>query len=467
MDRKYLYNCLTVFSAGMAFLLASCSSEQTFAELESQNLVSEIQVKVSDPLPLLINTDSLVAIEVLPENATNKNLIWTSADEEIASVDPDGRVHANSYGDVFITVAPEIGFAGIKTIQVQVIDKINPITKITVKDSEGNETLSVYESTSLQLVATHEPEDATYSSLSWESLTPEYATVDQNGQVRGISKGTAEIKVSSRDGGNYYTVVEVEVKPVVPVETITFIEGQDDLARYETAKFDITVGPEGATAQTVRWYSDDTKVVSINEETGIYYVKDYGTATITAKSGDVEETLVVTVQPGKINDDFSYGATNWRGFSSDYSTAVVKDGKFVVTPGTNSKASIERIYDTDFHAGNYPILAIKRTEPATTYSMVLDMWTDSNYGAYKGEMKKIENPDGDGANVYYADLKAQFGSMYLSQTTTTTLDVFVYRMNNLGATENISYEVYWIKTFESEEELKEYLKINDESAAEE
>ena len=467
MNRKYLYNGLTAFMAGMAFLLASCSSEQTFTELENQNLVSEIQIKVSDPLPLLINTDSLVAIEVLPENATNKNVKWSSADEEIASVDPDGRIHANSFGDVFITVAPEIGYAGIKTIQVQVIDKINPITNITVKDSEGNETLSVYESTSLQLVATYEPEDATYSSLSWESKTPQYATVDQNGLVRGIAKGNATIRVSSRDGSNYHKDVTVEVKPVVPVETITFTDGQGDLARYETAKFNITVGPAGATAQTVRWYSDDTKVISINEETGIYYVKDYGTTTITAKSGDAEAKLQVTVRPGKINDDFSFGATNWRGFGEDFGTAVVKDGKFVVTPGTNSKASIERIYDTDFNVTEYPILAIKRTELATGYSMVLDMWTDNNYGQYRGQTEKFENPQKDGANVYYADLTQKFGSMTLPVNQTATLDVFVYRMQNLEAIENISYEVYWIKTFKSVDELKEYLRINDESATEE
>lgn len=467
MNRKYLYNGLTAFSAGMAFLLASCSREQTFAELENQNLVSEIQVKVSDPLPLLINTDSLVAIEVLPENATNKNVIWTSADEEIASVDPDGRIHANTFGDVFITVAPEIGFAGIKTIQVQVIDKINPITNITVKDSEGNETLSVYESTSLQLVATYEPEDATYSSLSWESLTPQYATVDQNGLVRGIAEGSATIRVSSRDGSNYYKDVTVVVKPVIPVETITFTDGQGDLARYETAKFDITVGPEGATAQTVRWYSDDTKVISINEETGIYYVKDYGTTTITAKSGDAEAKLTVTVIPGKINDDFSFGATNWRGFGEDFGTAVVKDGKFVVTPATNSKASIERIYDTDFNITNYPILAVKRTEPDAGYSMVLDMWTEKNYGKYGGSIVKLENPQNDGANVYYFDLTQKFGSMYLQQNQTETLDVFVFRMNDFKATENISYEVYWVKTFKSVDELNKYLGINGKSDAEE
>lgn len=457
MNNIFNLNRGALFSLSMALVFAGCNGEEKFGELESQKVISEINLKVSDPLPLLINTDSLIAYEVLPEDASNKNLIWTSSDEEIANVDAEGRIYANTYGSVFITAAPEVGFAGMKTIEVQVIDKINVITEINVTNTD----LSVYATAKLQLETSYKPVNATYSSLSWKSLNTDIATVDDNGVVTGVAPGEATIVVSARDGGKCSKEIKITVKEVVPISEIHFNEGQSDLAMYETGKFKFTTVPADATTSTVRWYSDATNVVSINEETGLYYVKSYGTATITVKSGDVVQTLAVTVQPGKINDDFSYGATNWRGFSSDYSTAVIKDGKFVVTPGTNSKASIERIYDTDFHAGNYPILAIKRTEPATTYSMVLDMWTNKDYGAYKGEMKKIENPDGDGANVYYADLTSQFGSMYLSKTSTTTLDVFVYRMNNLGSTENISYEVYWVKTFKSEDELKTYLGISN------
>lgn len=457
MNNIFNLNRGALFSLSMALVFAGCNGEEKFGELESQKVISEINLKVSDPLPLLINTDSLIAYEVLPEDASNKNLIWTSSDEEIANVDAEGRIYANTYGSVFITAAPEVGFAGMKTIEVQVIDKINVITEINVTNTD----LSVYATAKLQLETSYKPVNATYSSLSWKSLNTDIATVDENGVVTGVAPGEATIVVSARDGGKCSEEIKITVKEVVPISEIHFNEGQSDLAMYETGKFKFTTVPADATTSTVRWYSDATNVVSINEETGLYYVKSYGTATITVKSGNVVQTLAVTVQPGKINDDFSYGATNWRGFSSDYSTAVIKDGKFVVTPGTNSKASIERIYDTDFHAGNYPILAIKRTEPATTYSMVLDMWTNKDYGAYKGEMKKIENPDGDGANVYYADLTSQFGSMYLSKTSTTTLDVFVYRMNNLGSTENISYEVYWVKTFKSEDELKTYLGISN------
>lgn len=440
---------------GLSLCMCSCNDEEQFEPLESQKIISEITLKVSDPLPLLINTDSLVAYEVLPEDANNKNVIWTSSNEEIASVDAEGRIYANNFGKAFITVAPEAGFAGIKTVEVEVIDRIIPIKEIQIKNTD----LSVYATASLQLETSYLPLEATYSSLSWTSLTPEIASVTDEGLVKGLVPGNAVIRVEARDGGGCFKDVAITVKEVQPLTDIIFKEGQEEVAMYETSKLLFTPIPADATTSTIQWSSTDNNVVSINQETGVYYVKGYGSTVITAKSGDVEANITLTVAPGKINDTFLYGATNWRGFSKDYASAEIVDGKFVVTPGTNQKASIERIYDTDFHAGNYPIVAIKRTDPATSYSMVMDMWTDKNYGAYKGQIQKIIDP-ADNVPVYYVDISAaQFGSMTLPKDKAETLDVFVYRMNNLRQTENISYSVYWIKSFKSVDELKKYVGV--------
>ena len=352
-------------------------------------------------------------------------------------------------------MAPEAGFAGIKTVEVEVIDRIIPIKEIQIENTD----LSVYATASLQLETSYLPLEATYSSLSWTSLTPEIASVTDEGLVKGLVPGNAVIRVEARDGGGCFKDVAITVKEVQPLTDIIFKEGQEEVAMYETSKLLFTPVPADATTSTIQWSSTDNNVVSINQETGVYYVKGYGSTVITAKSGDVEANITLTVAPGKINDTFLYGATNWRGFSKDYASAEIVDGKFVVTPGTNQKASIERIYDTDFHAGNYPIVAIKRTDPATSYSMVMDMWTDKNYGAYKGQIQKIIDP-ADNVPVYYVDISAaQFGSMTLPKDKAETLDVFVYRMNNLGQTENISYSVYWIKSFKSVDELKKYVGV--------
>ena len=65
---------------------------------------------------------------------------------------------------------------------------------------------------------------------------------------------------------------------------------------------------------------------------------------------------------GKINDTFLFGASNWENFGSDAESAEIVNGKLLVKASASlKKASIHRIPDTDFHAGLYPIVAIKMT----------------------------------------------------------------------------------------------------------
>ncbi|WHQ77622.1 Ig-like domain-containing protein (plasmid) [Latilactobacillus curvatus] len=52
-----------------------------------------------------------------------------------------------------------------------------------------------------QLTATVAPEDATNILVEWESSDPAVATVDQNGLVTIVKDGTADITVTTDDGG--------------------------------------------------------------------------------------------------------------------------------------------------------------------------------------------------------------------------------------------------------------------------
>lgn len=64
----------------------------------------------------------------------------------------------------------------------------------------------------------------------------------------------------------------------------------------------------------------------------------------------------------------------------------------------------------------------------------------------------------DGVPVFYANLaEHNLGKAKLPTNEAKTLDEYLYRIQNLGTTENISYEVYWVKSFKSVEELKAYI----------
>ena len=465
MNLIYKYRVFSLIAMmALSLLGASCKDEDNFEALESEKIISAIELKVTERLPLLVNTDSLIAYTVLPDDAGNKNLLWTSANKEIASVNAEGRITAHKLGKVYITAMPEVGFAATKTIEVEVIDEIIKIQDIHVKDEDQ---LSVYVTASLQLETSFTPEVVTYTTLNWISETPEIATVSESGLIKGITPGTARIRIDARDGSHFSKVITVEVKEIVPLRDILFDESQKELALNETSVLNITPVPANATVSAIEWSSENANVVSINKESGVFTVKAYGTTRLIAKSGDIEKPLEVTVIKGKINDTFLYGVSNWEKFGSDAESAEIVNGKLLVKASASlKKASIHRIPDTDFHAGLYPIVAIKMTKIETTCNLTFDSWTGKDLGgAYAGcngsyDVWKPQTliDSADGVPVFYANLaEHNLGKAKLPTNEAKTLDEYLYRIQNLGTAENISYEVYWVKSFKSVEELKAYI----------
>ena len=264
MKRNIFANIIGMFlvCGGMSMGFCSCDDETVSPALDEKVLISEINVGVTPNLPLLINTDSLMTWEVLPEEATNKNVIWTSANPEIASVSEDGRISAHALGTAVVTVSPEWGYATAASVTVEVIDHIVFIDDIVLTNPEDE--LSVYATASLQLTWETVPEEPTYPGLKWESLTPEVATVSESGLVRGVAAGTAQIRATATDSRHFSKVFEIAVMPVIPIESLEIDESQSELAIGEVSKLNVKVTPENATVSTLVWESSNPSVVSFD-----------------------------------------------------------------------------------------------------------------------------------------------------------------------------------------------------------
>ena len=144
---------------------------------------------------------------VKPDNATNKKVTWKSDKTDIASVDESGKVAALKAGEATITVTTEDG-GKTATCKVNVNSKNVPVTGVEV--NPWTVTLSISGTTKLSY--TIKPADATNQNVKWESDTPSVATVDSEGNVKGIAAGTAKICVTTDDGGfkSYCTVTVKE-----------------------------------------------------------------------------------------------------------------------------------------------------------------------------------------------------------------------------------------------------------------
>ena len=119
MSNKYGIVSISSFLLCLGTLFfSSCAKEDVSAAMDEKVLISGIDLKVSQKLPLLINTDTLIAYEVSPEEAYNKDIVWSSTDENIATVSETGRIVARRVGTAVISAMPKIGYAVTSTIEV-------------------------------------------------------------------------------------------------------------------------------------------------------------------------------------------------------------------------------------------------------------------------------------------------------------------------------------------------------------
>ena len=146
---------------------------------------------------------------VLPENAANKAVTWTSSNPAAATVDESGNVIAVGAGSTTITVTTA---DGSKTAEcnVTVAPLTVPVTGVTL----NKPTLPLLAGTSEQLTAAVSPGNATNQAVTWASSDPAVATVDGIGNVTAVGPGSAAITVTTADGA-MTAVCTVTVKETV------------------------------------------------------------------------------------------------------------------------------------------------------------------------------------------------------------------------------------------------------------
>ena len=189
MGKKYL---LLAFSAIMMFMMASCEKPlQDTIKVEGVSLnVTSVELTEGDQTTLTATVN--------PSNATNKNVTWTSSDNNVATV-ANGKVTAVKAGTATITVKTEDGNK-TATCTVTVKAKTYPVESVTldktsVELTEGEETT---------LTATVNPSNATNKNVTWTSSDSNVATV-ANGKVTAVKAGTATITVKTEDGNKTAT----------------------------------------------------------------------------------------------------------------------------------------------------------------------------------------------------------------------------------------------------------------------
>ena len=139
---------------------------------------------------------------VLPINATNKAVNWTTSNAAAATVNTTGLVTGVAAGSAIITVKTTDG-SFTATCAVTISSIPIAVTGVTLNAT----TASITPAGTTQLLATVLPTKASNKAVTWSTSNAAFATVNGTGLVTGVAVGSAIITVKTTDGGFTATCV--------------------------------------------------------------------------------------------------------------------------------------------------------------------------------------------------------------------------------------------------------------------
>lgn len=224
-----------------------------------------------DALHLPVGTSEKLTPVLAPVDTTRTGVIYESANENVATVDRDGTVHAVAVGTAVITARPATGedFAASITVTV-----VQPAESIAFEESFYVTTM---EQTDDDLKLTFTPATATERDVTWESSNPDVCEMGADGRLIKHKNGTATLRATlvGADLSAELVVCISDAAPSTQVEDIQYFARNK--STYYARLSDGTLwrwGEGYMTPQKLNFSDVDDFAVNSYYEYGIYILSN-------------------------------------------------------------------------------------------------------------------------------------------------------------------------------------------------
>lgn len=227
-------------------------------------------------LPVLIlplGRNLTLSGDVQPATTNDRTVIYTSSDEEILQIQ-QRAARPKKAGLCTLTLSsrqnPEVTQSWLVIVS-------QPVK--TVKLTASADTLYVGDIAFLFAEIT--PDDATFPAVSWKSMDEKVLTVDDDGTVTAVGKGSTHVRATALDGSEKIANIQVRVKQ--QPEAITLNETDTIFFMGSPRYLKAAIAPNICDERALVWSSSDERVATVSDEGRVVPVA-VGDCVITVRS---------------------------------------------------------------------------------------------------------------------------------------------------------------------------------------
>lgn len=285
-------NKIKVSESGKFILKLDTSNGADITYTFLSDKISVLGVKItSSTANMFVGEQHIFEAEVEYSDSTkDANVLWTSSDQSIATINSEGLVNALQQGNVTIIATSALDSAKTASVQLSVTERQPETVKVTGVTLDQEEIILEKDGVAT-LTAEVVPSNATNKNVIWASDSNDVVTVSQKGELTAIGPGQTTVRVTTGDGGFSDECTVIVRNPVRHIKldynSLTLVANGAERALA------IDFIPSAATFKTYSYQVvEGEQLVSVEDKgDGILSLKGIaeGNATITIKSLDNEQ----------------------------------------------------------------------------------------------------------------------------------------------------------------------------------
>ena len=322
---------VTAKNGGNTIIMAVAGDKNAYCQLTVLVPVDGVSLDQSS-LTMFVGGTATLAATVSPADATDKTVKWSSSDVTVVNVDGGGVLTAISEGVAVVSVSTG-SFSAYCVVTVA--EKDVAVADVLLDRSA----VSLLVGESVVINAAVVPSNATEKTIAWNSSDETVASVDKNGKVRALKKGTAVVTAScSGKSANCDVTVSNIPMSIAPTEVLLPGGGGSfDVTVTCSSEYHINSKPEWVSEVSVESKVHSFKALangSQEERSGvIVFCDDEGTCLscfVKQAAGGAFSVFPAVVELGAIGGDFEVRVSCSTGYhisgKPEWITEVTEEG---------------------------------------------------------------------------------------------------------------------------------------------